>query len=147
MLDIFIPSLHLAFEYHGWCEGWLTGMAPSCFRDMESSPLPEVLAEGLPAGVRLDGELWMRKGTFERLKSVFYSSGRNATESAWKNEVKFVLFDMLDPKLLYEQRIEALRRLNLLPFISVVEVEECCGNEHLNEPSMIWQSCCNLFMQ
>lgn len=95
---------------------------------------PRWFAEGLPAGVKLDGELWMGRGTFERLASVLNSPLESSgIEAAWKGEIKYMLFDLLDSELLYEDRMEELRRLKLPSFVSVVEVEECRGNEHLND--------------
>src|SRR5688572_15784769 len=80
---------------------------------------PKWFTEGLPAGVRLEGELWMGRGTFEKLTSLL-NSPLSRTEPLWKKQVKYVLFDMLDGKLGYEQRIGELKRLALPPFVSVV---------------------------
>jgi DNA ligase 1 len=95
---------------------------------------PQWFASALPSGKRLDGELWMGRGSFERLTGVLNSPLESVgIEAVWKSEIKYVLFDMLDSELPYEERMKELRRLTLPSFISVVEVEECRGNDHLNE--------------
>jgi DNA ligase 1 len=91
---------------------------------------PKWFTEGLPTGVRLDGEIWMGRGSFERMTALLNSSFSN-NETSWKH-VKYVLFDMLDGEMTYEQRIGELKRLKLPSFVSVVDVEECRGNDHLN---------------
>jgi DNA ligase 1 len=95
---------------------------------------PQWFTEALPSGKRLDGELWMGRGSFDKLRGALNSPLESVgTESLWKNEIKYVLFDMLDSELPYEERMEELRGLTLPSFVSVVEVEECRGNDHLNE--------------
>lgn len=90
---------------------------------------PEWFVRAMPSGIRLDGELWMGRGTFNNLLRIL-----NSKEDLWrKEEIKYVLFDIVDSKLEYEQRLEKLRQLALPPFVSVVEVEECRGNDHLND--------------
>jgi DNA ligase 1 len=95
---------------------------------------PRWFTEGLPKGRRLDGELWMGRGSFEKLRGVINSSLEgDGIGTLWKEEIKYVLFDMVDSELPYEERMEELRRLTLPSFVSVVEVEECRGNDHLND--------------
>lgn len=96
---------------------------------------PSWVSEGLPSGKKLDGELWMGRGTFERLNGILNSSSLDGDEMStmWKKEIKYVVFDLVDSEMMYEERMEELRRMKLPSFASVVEVEECRGNDHLNE--------------
>ena len=96
--------------------------------------VPEWMVKSLPNGVKLDGELWMGRGTFDKLKAALKSSLDNdEVGNLWKNEIKYVVFDLVDSEMLYEERMEELRRMKLPSFASVVEVEECRGNDHLND--------------
>jgi DNA ligase 1 len=89
---------------------------------------PKWFSEGLPVGVRLDGELWMGRGTFDKLMAALNLKG-----SLWrKEEIKYVLFDLVDLDMTYEQRMDVLKSLNLPSFVSVIEVVECRGGEHLH---------------
>lgn len=94
---------------------------------------PKWWMEELPVGVKLDGELWMGRGSFGKLQALLHVSlDQTESWSQWK-EVKYVVFDLVDGELLYEERMERLRRLNLPKHVSVVEVERCLGKDHLQE--------------
>jgi DNA ligase-1 len=89
-------------------------------------PCPKWFIEGLPKGVKLDGEIWIKRGKFEDVVTTVKSSDA----PLWK-DIKFVLFDMLLPQTTYEDRMDQLKKLQLPPFVSVVQFEKCLGNEQL----------------
>src|SRR4051812_10650985 len=52
---------------------------------------PQFFLEGLPSNTLLDGELWMGRGTFEKLMGVVKSSKEN--DNGWTS-VGFYIFDL-----------------------------------------------------
>ena len=87
---------------------------------------PEWFLEALPLGLKLEGELWMGRNSFDALMTVLNSK----SSPLWK-QVKYVLFDMVDSSMTYESRSEALQVLSLPPFVSVVAAQKCQGNSDL----------------
>ncbi len=86
------------------------------------------LAE-LPAGVALDGELWMGRGKFEEAISTVLSQ---TPDERWKR-VCFMVFDAPQAEGSFEKRMEFLRAT--LPkenrFVQPVLQEPCKGTAHL----------------
>ena len=77
---------------------------------------PEYFTKDLPH-TALDGELWLGRGTFNKLVGML--SSRSATET-WK-EVKYMIFDIPDSKDPIEIRIQEMNRLVLPPHVRIVE--------------------------
>lgn len=68
---------------------------------------PATFVEGFPK-VLLDGELWIGRGTFERLSGIVRRSpGR---ESAWQ-DVRFMVFDLPGHPGTFDQRLARLKEL------------------------------------
>lgn len=67
---------------------------------------PAWFTKGLPKNVRLDGELWMGRGTFDKLVSVIQKKG-----SDWAG-VMFMVFEIADVGT-FEERHERLLAMKL----------------------------------
>lgn len=63
------------------------------------SPLPKVV---------LDGELWMGRGTFERLSGMVRR--QSPDDSGWKN-IKFMIFDLPDNAQTFDRRLKQLKKI------------------------------------
>src|SRR4051812_5175371 len=61
--------------------------------------VPEEFLHGLPSDVTLDGELWMGRGTFEKLISTLNSN----QQGDWSN-IKYCVFDLPHSKSIHEKR-------------------------------------------
>jgi DNA ligase-1 len=96
-------------------------------RQAKEIPCPQWFIEGFPPGQKLDGELWMGRGRFHDLMSIFHSNGE---QELWK-EVKYVIFDMLITETPYESRMQQARMLELPPHATVVDMETCMSQDHL----------------
>ena len=68
---------------------------------------PAAFVEGFP-GVALDGELWMGRGTFERLSGTVRR--QPTREDAWCG-VRYMVFDLPDHPGTFDQRLARLRKL------------------------------------
>ncbi len=90
---------------------------------------PDYFLAELPAGVALDGELWMGRGKFEEAISTVLSQ---TPDGRWEG-VRFMVFDAPLAKGTFEQRMEFLRVT--LPkenrFAKSVLQERCKGTAHL----------------
>ena len=75
---------------------------------------------GMP-NTRLDGELWMGRGTFETLVSVIQTKG-----SAWEG-ITFEVFDLAELRRPIEARIAALAKLALPDHCRLVPHSVCTG--------------------
>lgn len=75
---------------------------------------PKSFTAKLPKGIRLDGELWMGRGTFDTLVSVIQTKG-----SDWAG-VLFMVFDLVDMGTV-EQRIATLATIPLPEHVSRVD--------------------------
>lgn len=69
---------------------------------------PEWFIASLPK-TTIEGELWLRRNAFSELNSIV--SKHHPVESEWQ-QVKFMLFDLPDSKLSFEERINNLERLS-----------------------------------
>jgi DNA ligase-1 len=96
-------------------------------RNAKDISCPKWFIEQLPKSIKLDGELWMGRGSFERCNATLNSS---EDESSWK-KMKYILFDAVIPNLLYEDRISLLRNIELPEHVSVVDTKRCISNEDL----------------
>ena len=68
---------------------------------------PAAFVEGFP-GVALDGELWMGRGTFERLSGIVRR--QPTREDAWRG-VRYMVFDLPDHPGTFDQRLARLREM------------------------------------
>ena len=90
---------------------------------------PDYFLAELPAGVALDGELWMGRGKFEETISTVLSQ---TPDARWK-QVRFMVFDAPPAKGTFEERMHFLQ-VTLPPenqFAKVVAEERCKGAAHL----------------
>jgi DNA ligase-1 len=85
---------------------------------------PAWFTAGLP-NVRLDGELWMGRGTFDALRSNIQTNGSN-----WSG-VKFMVFDLAQAGD-FEYRYEKLAKMQLPEHVEVVDHILARGHEWLN---------------
>src|SRR4051794_15315531 len=67
--------------------------------------VPEQLTLGLPSGMCLDGELWMGRGTYEKLMHFLSSN-----QPHW-NDVQYYIFDLPSAAAPYQERMELLKQL------------------------------------
>ncbi len=92
-------------------------------RDLKA---PEWFTAGLPKGVRLDGELWMGRGTFDRLQSELQRKGGD-----WCG-ARYMVFDLADVGT-FEERFERLKKMNLPWHVQVVPQRELAGHGDLSD--------------
>jgi DNA ligase-1 len=85
---------------------------------------PAWFLEGLPTDIRLDGELWMGRGTFDRLVSTIQRKN-----SDWSG-VEFHVFDVQSVGT-FEDRQHKLNR-PLPTHVRVVPHLECAGHDALD---------------
>lgn len=90
---------------------------------------PSWMTAELPKNVKLDGELWIGRGTLENVVTLLNSSGTEENEM-WKS-VQYVIFDLPSSDKTYEERVDALRALELPSHAKIVETTRCKDNEHL----------------
>jgi DNA ligase-1 len=88
--------------------------------------VPHDFTDQLP-DIPLDGELWLGRGSFEKISSVV----KLHHIKEWK-EVKYVVFDLPSSQESYETRMEQLKQLKLSKNVQIVDVEECKGQNHLD---------------
>src|SRR4051812_11544222 len=86
--------------------------------------VPEFFRRDLPK-VALDGELWIGRGSFERLLKAIKSN----SEEDWRS-VKYAIFDLPGSADPIESRLEALQQLPLPPHVLPLRMEECRGVAH-----------------
>jgi DNA ligase-1 len=91
---------------------------------------PKWFTEGLPKEMKLDGELWMGRGQYEKTRATLSSIEKNI--EGWK-EMKYVIFDLITPNSPYENRIEELKKLNLPSHVSVVDSKFCLERHELTK--------------
>lgn len=85
--------------------------------------------ENLPKDILLDGELWLGRETFEQMNGVLNS----IQNSPLWDKIRYLVFDSPSSKESYKKRIDMLTKLNLPKHISIVDVKECKGNDHLQD--------------
>ena len=85
---------------------------------------PAWFKAGMPAE-RLDGELWMGRGTFDALRSSIQTKGSN-----WEG-VRFMVFETCDMEKPIEERLRDLRELTLPEHCPIVRHTACGGVEDL----------------
>src|SRR4051812_15121202 len=66
---------------------------------------PREILLGLPKGIALDGELWMGRGTFEKLMTWF-----NSKQQDW-SEIQYYVFDLPSSNRVYAERMEQLKQI------------------------------------
>ncbi|MAL98179.1 MAG: DNA ligase [Alteromonadaceae bacterium] len=79
---------------------------------------PAWFSSGFPA-VPLDGELWMGRGTFEKLMGAVRQ--QEPDDALWQR-VRFMVFDMPEARGNFDQRLGTLRRLLATPPSPYIEV-------------------------
>jgi DNA ligase-1 len=90
---------------------------------------PDWYIEGLPSDIKLDGELWLGRGTHDLLRGILQSSDNNL---AWK-QISFVIFDFPGNSNPYEIRIRDLANTTLPQHVNIVDTIRCRGRDHLQE--------------
>ena len=81
---------------------------------------PAWFTEGFPAQA-LDGELWMGRGTFERLSGTVRR--QTPDDAAWRR-IRFMVFDLPEPRTPFDDRLKQLRQILVpapSPHIAMVE--------------------------
>lgn len=87
---------------------------------------PASFTKCLPKNVRLDGELWMGRGTFDQLVSAIQRK-----DSDWAG-VMFMVFDLADVGS-FEDRFEKLKRIKLPgAHCFIVDHKKLTGNKELD---------------
>jgi DNA ligase 1 len=85
---------------------------------------PASFTAGLPKNIRLDGELWMGRGTFDKLVSTIQRTG-----SDWSG-VRYMVFDLAEPGT-FEHRFDSLRDIDLPEHVVIVSHFPALGNSYL----------------
>lgn len=86
---------------------------------------PQWFRDGMP-DARIDGELWMGRGTFGELNGTL-----RRRDNGWSG-VKFMAFETADMHLAVEERISILGRLNLPGHCIPVQHVICADRAHLD---------------
>lgn len=89
-------------------------------RNGKTFPAPPHWFKGMP-NLRLDGELYMGRGTFDQLVSVIQTKG-----SDWDG-VKFHVFDLAILHTPIEERLTALAGMSMPPHCQLVPHRLCAG--------------------
>ncbi len=94
--------------------------------------VPSFFMRGMPRGESLDGELWMGRNSYEQLTSLVNtrrldSEGMN---DQWK-EVRYMIFDLPNSGEAVEERIRALKAMDLPDHAEVVVKIACEEDQHL----------------
>ena len=92
---------------------------------------PSYFTENLPKEIELDGELWLGRNSLESLISQIYSKDKG-NRDIWKR-VKYMIFDTPNTEMVYETRIDKLKKLSLPSHVQVVETIQCRNRKHLKE--------------
>jgi DNA ligase-1 len=88
---------------------------------------PTYFTKGLP-NIPLDGELWLGRGTFDKLQVAVKSN----KQEDWM-DIKYMIFDLPGSKEPLEVRRNWLRQLSFPSHIHIVDVEQCKGSKHLEK--------------
>ena len=88
---------------------------------------PQWFLDGLPKGVRLDGELWTQRGDFDGLVSAIQRH-----RNPWEN-VRFMVFDLAALRMPIEARHAALARLQLPSHVQLVGHRPCLSQADLDD--------------
>lgn len=112
----------LSEKFDGWRAMW-TG-TDFVTRGGTVLPAPGQWRCRMPS-VPLDGELWLGRGRFREMNQAIKCSDWSA--------LSFRVFDMPQDRVVFEDRIAALARLELPDFIRPVEHVVCTGVSHLRE--------------
>ena len=83
-------------------------------------PAPRWVLDSLPAGVTLDGELWLGRGKFQECVSVVKSA---SADKGW-DRLTFMVFDMPDHGGTFEARMAELTRDSVPRFPSFVSARD-----------------------
>jgi DNA ligase-1 len=84
---------------------------------------PGYFINGLPKDMKLDGELWLGRGTFDTLVQSIFSP----ENEIWK-KIRYMLFDLPSFDDIYENRMTRLRELSLPSHVQVMETFKCQGS-------------------
>jgi DNA ligase-1 len=103
---------------------------------------PQWFLDKLPKDLHLDGELWMQRDSFDETSGIC----RRTDTDGWKR-INFMVFDITNVSLLYEERLKELKRrlpdgektpdevdyYRLGAKICVLPAVQCRGKEHLDQ--------------
>jgi DNA ligase-1 len=109
-------------KYDGWRALWNGSAFVS--RDGNPLPAPASWIQSMPAGVALDGELYLGRGRFRHMQRAVRSSDWSA--------LRFMVFDAPQLNLPVENRLQSLSAHVLPGFCSVVEQSRCSGRADLH---------------
>ena len=139
------PSLLLANVYRDdvdldryWVSEKLDGVRAywdgERLRSRKGNPInaPSWFVEHLPR-VPLDGELWMGRGTFERLSGAVRR--RDPDEAQWRG-IRFMVFDLPSSPATFDRRLQRLREMFetlASPHVALVEHFRVAGRAELME--------------
>ena len=103
-------------------------------RSRKGNPInaPPWFVEHLPR-VPLDGELWMGRGTFERLSGAVR---RQRPDDAQWREIRFMVFDLPSSPATFDRRLQRLREMFetvASPYVALVEQFRVSGRAELME--------------
>jgi DNA ligase-1 len=87
---------------------------------------PPSFMAGMPKNIRLDGELWMGRNTFDQLVSSI-----QRRKSDWAG-VRYMVFDLARLNVPIEQRHAALERLTLPAWVEVLKHRPCLSQDDLD---------------
>ena len=87
---------------------------------------PPSFMAGMPKNIRLDGELWMGRNTFDELVSSI-----QRRKSDWQG-IRFMVFDLAALRMPIEQRHAALERLTLPAWVEVLKHRPCRSQDDLD---------------
>lgn len=106
-------------------DGWRSMWNGSAFVSRDGNPLPAPVSwlQAMPAGVALDGELYLGRGRFRHMQRAIRSSDWSA--------LRFMVFDAPTLNAPVENRIQSLPSLSLPDFCTVVEHSPCPSREAL----------------
>src|SRR5688572_22444621 len=81
---------------------------------------PTSFTRSIPKGVALDGELWMGRGSFEKLMALLNSNNQD-----WSG-IQYRIFDLPNSKLIFKERILQLRQMKLPLHVHLLH----CNHSH-----------------
>lgn len=94
---------------------------------------PAWFVDAMPANVTLDGELYTKRGDFQRIMSIVRKT--TPIDDEWRH-IKFMVFDLPSEATPFEERYEALRRIvqrASTPYLRIVENSVVKSRAHLRD--------------
>jgi DNA ligase-1 len=120
------PTGYWLSEKMDGCRVFLTESGALLTRNGKRWNPPEWFMQGMPRGVRLDGELFTQRGDFDGLVSAVQRK-----RDPWQG-VRFLVFDLATLRMPIERRHAALARLQLPPWVELLPHRVCRSQEDLD---------------